>query len=115
MKTQSAAVTVEGAGLQLLHYQRLIDKLSEAGFVVRCPHLPTNGDPNRPPKATLKDSVGVVQADIKELKAAGHPILLIMHSAGGGVGSEAATPDLYAKEDHGEGTSYDIVKDDLVC
>lgn len=97
MKPKSAVVIVEGAGLQRVHYEPLIDALSTAGFTVRCSHLPTNGDPNRPPKATQEDNIAVVQADMRELKDASYRILLIMHSAGGSVGSDAAIPELYAQ------------------
>lgn len=74
-----------------------MDLASSSGFEARCPQQPTSGD-SRPPKATLADDIAIVQKTAAELKAAGHPIIVLAHSFGGGVASNAITPDLYAAE-----------------
>ena len=77
-------------------YAPFLDQLSKAGFIVRCPHLPTNGDV-KPPKSTLQDDVVTVYAAASELADAGHLIVVLAHSYGGLIASQAITEDLYAK------------------
>lgn len=92
------AVLLVHAGFHLPEtYAPFLTELSAAGFVVRCPRLPTNGDV-KPPKATLYDDVAAVRAEILNLMSAGHRIIVISHSYGGLVASEAITEDLYAKK-----------------
>ena len=96
--TPKAAVLLVHAGFHLPEtYAPFLTELSAAGFVVRCPRLPTNGDV-KPPKATLHDDVAAVRAEILNLIGAGHRIIVISHSYGGLVASEAITEDLYAKK-----------------
>ncbi len=78
-------------------YAPFLDDLSRAGFVVRCPRLPTNGDV-RPPKATFEDDVKTVRAVTSDLANAGHRIIILAHSYGGLVASEAVTEELYTKQ-----------------
>ena len=78
------------------HWEDCLNGLSEAGFITRCPRLPTCGD-SRPPKATFQDDVDAVRSAAFDLATAGHPILILAHSWGGHVASEAIREDLYAK------------------
>ena len=78
-------------------YAPFLVDLSRAGFVVRCPRLPTNGDV-RPPKATFEDDVKTVRAVASDLANVGHRIIILAHSYGGLVASEAVTEELYAKQ-----------------
>lgn len=78
-------------------YAPFLDRLSKAGFIVRCPRLPTNGDV-RPPKAVLQDDVAAVQAAASDLAHTGHRIVVLAHSYGGLVASQSITEDLYAKQ-----------------
>ena len=71
-----------------------MNDLSAAGFIPSCPRLPTCGDA-RPPKATVQDDVTVVRNAAMELLKAGHPIIVLAHSYGGIVASEAICEDLY--------------------
>lgn len=92
------AVLLVSGGFHLPEaYAPFLEQLSKAGFVVRCPRLPTNGDV-RPPKATLQDDVAAVCAAASDLAYAGHPIVVLAHSYGGLVASQAITEDLYAKQ-----------------
>ena len=76
------------------------EALSQAGFIVSCPRLPTCGDV-RPPKATLQDDITAVRNAAKWLMSAGLTIIVLSHSWGGFVVSEAIHEDLYAKQEAG--------------
>lgn len=78
------------------------DQLRQAGLVVDCPRLPTCAD-NRPPTATIKDDTAAVHQSAQRLIDGGHSILVLAHSYGGMVASEAITPDLYANSDSNDG------------
>jgi pimeloyl-ACP methyl ester carboxylesterase len=73
------------------------DQLTKAGLVVRCPRLPTCGD-KQPPTATLEEDVTAVRSAAKDLIDTGHNVIVLAHSYGGIVASEALTSDLYANE-----------------
>lgn len=108
--TPKPAVLLVHAGFHLPEtYAPFLTELSAAGFVVRCPRLPTNGDV-KPPKATLHDDVAAVRAEILNLISAGHRIIVISHSYGGLVASEAITEDLYAKKKDGKKNPDDEAK-----
>lgn len=92
-----AVLIAHGAYFLPETWRPFIDKLTAAGFEVRCPRMPTCGD-NRPPTATLADDVAVLQAAAKELLDAGHPIITLAHSFGGVVATEAITKDLRAPQ-----------------
>ncbi|KAL9077213.1 MAG: hypothetical protein Q9161_000479 [Pseudevernia consocians] len=95
--THKPAVLLVHGGFHLPEtYAPFLDKLSNAGFAVRCPHLPTNGD-TRPPKATFQDDVTAVRGVASDLASTGHQVIILAHSYGGLVASEAITEDLYAK------------------
>lgn len=71
------------------------DQLRKAGFVVQVPRLPSCGD-ERPPTAVREHDVAVIRKTAQELIEAGHFILVLAHSYGGMVASDAITRDLYA-------------------
>lgn len=73
------------------------DQLTKSGLTVCCPRLPSCGD-KRPPTATLKEDVTAIRTAAKDLIATGHSIIVLAHSYGGIVASEALKPDLYANE-----------------
>lgn len=90
-----AVLVVHGAYCTPSLLESFLQDVAAAGFVVRCPRLPTCGDV-RPPVAGLSEDIRVVQATATELKAAGHPIIVLAHSYGGLVATEAITSELYA-------------------
>jgi pimeloyl-ACP methyl ester carboxylesterase len=102
---QAAVLLVTGAYFLPVSWEPFIDRLSVAGFLVRCPRLPTCGGV-RPAKATVEDDVAAVRNAAAELVKAGHPIIVLAHSYGGIVASEAIRPELYAKEPSGAGVVY---------
>ncbi|KAI9668866.1 MAG: hypothetical protein M1831_000936 [Alyxoria varia] len=87
-----AVVIIHGAWATPESFSPFIELVKSAGYVVECPLLPTcNG--SRPPNATRADDVAVVRSILDRLIAENRPILPIMHSYGGVVGSEALTED----------------------
>ena len=75
-------------------YSPFLSSLSQAGFVARCPHLPTSFD-DHSPKGCLDDDIAAVRKEVTELAQDGHSIIVLAHSWGGFVASEAISPDLY--------------------
>ncbi|XXG98399.1 hypothetical protein Hte_004722 [Hypoxylon texense] len=73
-------------------YRKLVSALTAEGFPVIHPSLPSLTDPERPDFAltTLTDDANVVQAELQRLiEGEGKQVLVLMHSYGGLVGSEA--------------------------
>ena len=75
-------------------YSPFLSALSQAGFVARCPRLPTSFD-DHSPKGSLEDDIAAVRKEVTELARDGHSIIVLAHSWGGFVASEAISPDLY--------------------
>jgi pimeloyl-ACP methyl ester carboxylesterase len=75
--------------------------LTSAGYTVSIPRLPTCGD-SRPPTALLSDDVSAVKIAAKDLISAKHKIIVLAHSYGGVVASEALSPDFYAANNGGD-------------
>lgn len=82
-------VLVHGAWHTPANYQSYASALRAQGFTVHCPLLPSCNK-SLPPTTSLQDDVNSVRELISSLAAAGERILLIMHSYGGAVGTEAA-------------------------
>jgi pimeloyl-ACP methyl ester carboxylesterase len=101
--SKPAILIVHGAYFLPETWQPFMDRLKASGFEVRCPRLPTCGD-KRPPTATLADDVAAVQTAGRELQSAGHPIIVLAHSFGGLVATEAITKDLRAPEPRNRST-----------
>lgn len=96
----TAILIVHGGYFLPPAWDGLGNRLRNVGFVVQCPRLPSCGD-ERPPTALREHDVGVVQKVARELIDAGHSILVLAHSYGGMVASEAITQDLYAGSGNG--------------
>jgi len=93
---KTAVLIVHGAYFLPESWTPFMVSLTNAGFLTKCPRLPTCGD-SRPPTATFPEDVAAVRNAAIELAHAGHPIIVLAHSYGGMVASEAIHPDLYAK------------------
>lgn len=91
----TAILIVHGGYFLPPAWDALANRLRKAGFVVQCPRLPSCGD-GRPPTAVREHDVAVVRKEAQELIDAGHSILVLAHSYGGMVASDAITQDLYA-------------------
>ncbi|KAF2156332.1 alpha/beta-hydrolase [Myriangium duriaei CBS 260.36] len=83
-------VVVHGAWSPPILYAKLAKALQHVGFVVRTPALPTcNGA--RPPNSSYSQDVTTVRSILDDLiEHDGQEVVLLMHSYGGLVGSQAA-------------------------
>lgn len=70
------------------HYKKLTAALQATGLEIHCPLLPTSNG-SRPPNFNFSDDVATVRSLILSLVDARKPVMLIMHSYGGVVGSSA--------------------------
>jgi pimeloyl-ACP methyl ester carboxylesterase len=103
-QTPIAILIVHGAYFLPSAWEDFCRRLTQEGFIVRCPRLPSCGDA-RPPTALLEQDVMSVRTAAQELRNAGHVIIVLAHSYGGIVTSEAINQDLYAR-DSGRGVAY---------
>ena len=88
-------VLVTGAWHVPAHYEPFLDALGHSGFETHCPLLPTcNG--SRPPNASLQDDVAAVNHLLRSLVDKDQDVLVVMHSYGGAVGTNAITKGLSA-------------------
>ena len=86
---------VPGAYLPPESWAPFTKALSEAGFEAYCPRLPTVGDV-RPPKHTFADDVKAVRKEAIEIATKERNIIVLAHSYGGMVASEALDEGLCA-------------------
>ncbi|KAE8333634.1 Alpha/beta hydrolase fold-1 [Aspergillus sergii] len=94
MTQKPTIVLIHGAWHTPTHYEPYTTALKNAGFEVHCPHLPTCTGKS-PPTATFADDVSLIRQTLHSLTTAGKQILLIMHSYGGCVGTDAAQDYIY--------------------
>lgn len=95
MQILPTIVLVHGAWHQVANYQSFIDALSSVGFSVDAPRLPScTNSYTTPPSISTPEDVAVVNAAVKEHVEAGEDVLLLMHSYGGLVGTDALSPEL---------------------
>jgi alpha-beta hydrolase superfamily lysophospholipase len=88
-------VLVHGAWHQPANYQTFTDALSSVGFSVQAPRLPSCSNKyTTPPSISVPEDVAAINNVLKERVNAGEDILLLMHSYGGLVGTDAVTDDL---------------------
>ena len=86
-------VLVHGAWHTPPNYQTYIDALKAQGFTVHCPRLPScNGA--SPPSASLPEDVACVRDVVRPLVEAGERVLMLLHSYGGAVGTDAVDESL---------------------
>ena len=111
---KAAVLIVTGAYFVPDAWRPFRDDLAAAGFVSSCPRLPTCGDV-RPPKATVEDDVKAVRDAATELVKAGHPIIVLAHSYGGIVASEAFSEDFFAKDPSSPGVVHLIYLAAALC
>ncbi|KAB8232399.1 alpha/beta hydrolase [Aspergillus alliaceus] len=85
---------VHGAWHTPTHYIPYTTALKSAGYEVYTPHLPTCTGIS-PPQATFADDVACIRTLLTRLVHEGKRILLIMHSYGGCVGTDAVQDLVY--------------------
>lgn len=89
LNARPTIVLVHGAWHVPQHYETLLQKLRQAGFEVHCPLLPTCDETKRL-NATMFSDVELVQDIVKSLIATSREVIMLLHSYGGAVGTEAA-------------------------
>lgn len=129
MSTQPASnlavVLCQGLYHTPVHYGPLLDTLKARGIDAYCPHLPTSdltklnvGDIENPDLDREPPTGGYPQGDddarvvveiLKPVVDAGKTVLLLAHSAGGFVATEAALPELQLKVRAAKGLSGGII------
>ncbi|KAI9693525.1 MAG: hypothetical protein M1820_009177 [Bogoriella megaspora] len=82
-------VIVPGAWTAPVAYRKLRSALEAKGFNVHIPALPTNNGV-RPPNSSYEADVAAVHETLEPLVHDGHLVLMLMHSYGGAVGTDAA-------------------------
>jgi pimeloyl-ACP methyl ester carboxylesterase len=120
-----AAVVCHGSYHTPAPYGPLLEALQARGIAAYCPHLPTadlaklnvgdvaNPDFNRePPPGGYpqgeEDTAAVLSA-LKPLVEAGKEVIIVGHSSGGWVATQAAQPDLQAKVRKSQGLLGGVV------
>ncbi|KAL2784038.1 alpha/beta-hydrolase [Aspergillus keveii] len=103
LPSKPTIVLVHGAWHTPPSYATFISALEARGFTVHCPHLPSCSNAS-PPTATYQDDVLVVRKLLQDLTAQGHRIILLMHSYGGAIGTDALTRDLELLPDNTNST-----------
>ncbi|KAL1987390.1 hypothetical protein VTN96DRAFT_4106 [Rasamsonia emersonii] len=88
MASLPTIVLVHGAWHTPQNYQSYIDALKAKGFTVHCPQLPSCSGAS-PSKASLPEDVACVRDVVTRLADAGERVLMLMHSYGGAVGTDA--------------------------
>jgi pimeloyl-ACP methyl ester carboxylesterase len=90
---QPAILFVHGAWHCPEHYTDLVKAVNQKGFLVVIPRLPSmNGD--KPPTKGLADDIICFHHEASKLLEAGHRVLVLSHSYGGIVSTNALTSDL---------------------
>ncbi|KAK9784244.1 putative catalytic protein [Seiridium cardinale] len=94
--TKPTIVLVQGSFQLPEVYYKLGDALRGSGYSVNQPPLPSLNGQDKPDFASksLTDDALAVRSEVKRLVEAGERVVLVMHSYGGLVGSEAVTEDM---------------------
>ena len=97
MSPSPTIVIIHGSWHQPAHYQRLCDQFRSAGYEALCPLLPSFDAPAA--DVGIKEDSSTIQRVIEDLMRQGKEILVLGHSYGGIIMSEALIPayDLRAR------------------
>jgi hypothetical protein len=123
--SDTAVVICHGSYHSPEPYERLVEALKLKGIAAHCPHLPTSdlaklnvGDVQNPDFDLGPSEGGYPQGDedtsavlevVQSLVDQGKKVLLIGHSSGGWVATQAAQPDLQLKARQEKGLNGGIV------
>lgn len=89
MATNVPTILLIGGGWHVPHsYSKLTAQLEAAGFEVHVPALPSVDDV-RPPKADFENDTAQIRSVAQELADNGRDFMVLMHSYGGQVGTNA--------------------------
>ena len=88
MAANPLVYVLHGAWHGPVHFESVKAKFHSLGYSMRCPQQPSTGA--SPPTKTLHDDAAYVRAELELLVEHGQEVILVMHSYGGMVGSQAA-------------------------
>jgi pimeloyl-ACP methyl ester carboxylesterase len=88
MASQPLVYILHGAWHGPAYFETVKGKLQALGYTMLCPQQPSTGA--SPPTKTLHDDAAVVRAELELLIEHGQEVVLVMHSYGGMVGTQAA-------------------------
>ena len=108
-----AIVLVHGAWHMPEHYSDLIRQLQQAGFEVFCPRLPTCDEAKRL-TANMFSDAQVVRSQVISLIDKSREVIMLLHSYGGAVGTEALK-DLSARERATKGLHGGVIHLIFMC
>ena len=112
-KVNPAIVLVHGAWHVPEHYSDFIQYLQNAGFEVSCPRLPTC-DEAKKLSADMYTDAEVVRNQVLSLIDKSREVIMLLHSYGGAVGTEAVK-DLSASERDTRGLKGGVVNLIYMC
>ena len=88
-ETEKPTIIIVPGGWHVpIHYEPLTSRLEQAGYTVHALHLPSTGD--EPTTPNHDEDVTLIRNTIQQASDKGEDIVLVVHSAGGVTGSEAA-------------------------
>ncbi|KAF7946472.1 hypothetical protein EAE96_009470 [Botrytis aclada] len=106
-------VLVHGAWHTPKNYETYINALKAQGFKVVCPRLPScNG--SSPPDSSLPEDTVAVRDVVEPLVEAGERVLMVMHSYGGAVGTDAIE-NLFFEDRKAAGKSGGVIHLFYMC
>jgi len=88
-------IIIHGAWHHPDHYALLVKLLTAKGYETLCPSQPTYN--NVPATKSLHDDVALIREILTKLVGDGKEVIVIMHSYGGMIGTEAVTESLSKK------------------
>ena len=88
MATKPLVYVLHGAWHGPSYFETVKAKLHALGYTMACPEQPSTGA--SPPTKTLYDDAAYVRAELELLIEHGQEVVLVMHSYGGMVGTQAA-------------------------
>ncbi|KIX92919.1 uncharacterized protein Z520_11395 [Fonsecaea multimorphosa CBS 102226] len=88
MSPKPVIFILHGAWHGPAHFEPVKSRFEALGFTMLCPQQPSTGAV--PPTRTLYDDAAHVRAELEQLVEQGKEVLLVMHSYGGMVGTQAA-------------------------
>jgi pimeloyl-ACP methyl ester carboxylesterase len=112
MATKPLVYILHGAWHGPAYFEDVKSKLQTLGYTMMCPQQPSTGA--NPPLATLYDDAAHVRAELEVLIEHGQEVVLVMHSYGGMVGTQAAV-GLGKEERMRRGQSGGIVRLFYAC
>ncbi|EXJ75174.1 uncharacterized protein A1O5_01870 [Cladophialophora psammophila CBS 110553] len=88
MAPKPVVFVLHGAWHGPVYFEPVKSKLEALGYTMVCPQQPSTG--GIPPTTTLYDDAAHVRAELEQLVEQGEDVVLVLHSYGGMVGTQAA-------------------------